>query len=170
MTPERDWHIAALPGALADAAARLNAADLPTRWSAADFRDAIDDPAMICLAAFPALAHPPVAEADLLAVGLVRSVADEAEVLSLAVAGDARRRGIGRALLAELLAELSQRSVRRLFLEVAANNAGAIALYRKAGFRDIGTRPHYYDRDGETVDARLMACDLTPHAPATPAP
>ena len=75
---------------------------------------------------------------------------DEAELLNLAVLPSARRRGVGEALLAEL----GRIASGDIFLEVAAPNAGAIALYRKLGWEGIGVRAGYYGRG--TVDAVVM--------------
>lgn len=83
-----------------------------------------------------------------------RAVAGEAELLTLAVDPAVRRRGLGRALLADFEAGCG---AARLFLEVAADNAAAIALYRSAGWGEIGRRPGYYARGQGAVDAVLMS-------------
>lgn len=87
---------------------------------------------------------------------LLRVIADEGEILTLAVAPPWRRRGIGRRLLAAGLAEAGARGARRLLLEVAADNEAGLALYRSHGFTAVGRRPRYY---GET-DAQLLAREL----------
>lgn len=87
----------------------------------------------------------------------LRAVGVEGDVQTIAVAESARGRGIGRALLAELLAEAERRGVRELFLEVRADNAAARALYESVGFREIGVRPRYYQP--EDVDAVVMKRD-----------
>lgn len=88
---------------------------------------------------------------------LFREAAGEAELLTLAVAPLAQRKGAASAILAEALRALT---ANRIFLEVAADNAPAQALYQKFGFEEIGRRPGYYAR-GEMgrVDAVLMALD-----------
>ncbi|MBB2202159.1 ribosomal protein S18-alanine N-acetyltransferase [Gluconacetobacter tumulisoli] len=86
-----------------------------------------------------------------------RVAADEAEILTLAVRGTARRQGLGRALLAWLRAEAASHGARRLFLEVSAHNAAARALYRAAGFAEAGRRRAYYP-DGS--DAFVLAARL----------
>jgi ribosomal-protein-alanine N-acetyltransferase len=96
---------------------------------------------------------------------LIRVVEDEAEVLTLAVTPLARRKGLGRRLTnsAELLA--AQKGAADLFLEVAADNSAAIALYESAGFRQAGLRAGYYPRPaGGTVDALILKKRLTPPA------
>ncbi len=83
-----------------------------------------------------------------------RTVADESELLRLAVGVEARRRGIGRLLLEAGLSVLRTRSLCRCFLEVRADNTPAIALYERVGFRLSGLRKGYY-RDGS--DALVYA-------------
>lgn len=84
----------------------------------------------------------------------LRAVGVEGDVQTIAVDAAARGRGIGRALLLELLAEAERRGVRELFLEVRADNPVARALYASVGFLDIGVRPRYYQP--EDVDAVVM--------------
>jgi [ribosomal protein S18]-alanine N-acetyltransferase len=84
----------------------------------------------------------------------LRAVGVEGDVQTIAVALDARGRGIGRALLDELLAEAGRRGVRELFLEVRADNDVARGLYASVGFAEIGVRPRYYQP--EDVDAVVM--------------
>ena len=91
---------------------------------------------------------------------LGRVVADEAELLLLAVARDHRRAGIGLLLLDATAQAARQRGARRLFLEVRAGNA-ARALYDAAGFRQIGCRRAYYrGRDGSVHDAHTLEREL----------
>ncbi len=87
----------------------------------------------------------------------LRAVGVEGDVQTIAVAEAARGRGIGRALLTELLAEAERRGVRELFLEVRADNPAARGLYESMGFREIGVRPRYYQP--EDVDAVVMKRD-----------
>lgn len=92
---------------------------------------------------------------------LGRIVADEAEVLTLAVDPASRRRGIGARLVAAFLAEAAARGAGRAFLEVAADNAAARALYAAAGFAEVARRRGYYrDPAGGAVDALVLARDL----------
>ncbi len=84
---------------------------------------------------------------------LMRVVADEAELLLIAVAPAAQRRGIGQALFDDFIAEARASGARRLHLEVRAGNA-AIAMYEAAGFRAEGRRTNYYHGPGgEQFDA-----------------
>ena len=91
---------------------------------------------------------------------LLRAAADEAEILSLAVLPAARRRGVGRRLLAEAIDRLVEAGVRRLVLEVAENNAAARGLYAGAGFAEVGRRPGYYRQGPRLVAALIMARNL----------
>lgn len=75
---------------------------------------------------------------------LLRQAADEAEVLTLAVRPEARRQGVARALLETGMLLLAAAGARRLLLEVAAENAPAIALYAALGFARAGERRDYY--------------------------
>ncbi len=73
-----------------------------------------------------------------------RQVADEAEILNLAVAPSARRRGEGGALLEAALEEFRSRGVSRAFLEVRESNETGMSFYEKRGFFKTGRRPGYY--------------------------
>ena len=92
---------------------------------------------------------------------LLRGVADEAEILTLAVRPEARRRGLGARLVGEGATTAAGRGAARLFLEVADDNAAALALYARAGFAEAGRRPGYYARpDGGRQDALILALNL----------
>ena len=86
---------------------------------------------------------------------LVRQVADEAEILTVATAPALRRRGIARQLLAGALDWLRDRGVRTVFLEVSERNASARALYAAAGFSPCGRRPRYYTDGSDALVLRL---------------
>ena len=73
-----------------------------------------------------------------------RQVAEEAEILNLAIVPAKRRRGEGGALLKAALEELQTRDVSRVFLEVRESNESAIAFYAKHGFSKAGRRAGYY--------------------------
>jgi ribosomal-protein-alanine N-acetyltransferase len=94
-------------------------------------------------------------------MAICRVVADEAELVTIAVRLAERRRGAGRALLAAALDHVRAAGARTLFLEVAVDNPGARTLYARAGFRDVGRRPAYFRRgDRPAVDAFIMRLDL----------
>lgn len=85
-----------------------------------------------------------------------RATVDEAELITIGVAPDARRTGIAAAMLGIMEGDLKRRGVKKVFLEVAADNTAAKNLYDQNGYIQIGRRPKYYDG----VDAILMAKDL----------
>lgn len=86
---------------------------------------------------------------------VARLVADEVEILNLAVAPEARRRGLATRLLEDALAQARGSGRRRVFLEVRESNAGAIAFYRCRGFAPSGRRMRYYS--GPSEDALVLA-------------
>jgi ribosomal-protein-alanine N-acetyltransferase len=88
---------------------------------------------------------------------LGRVAADQAEVLTLAVAPAVRRRGIAAGLLRGAKAEAAGRGAVYLFLEVSARNEAALALYRREGFTGLGRRRCYYP-DGS--DALVLRAEL----------
>jgi ribosomal-protein-alanine N-acetyltransferase len=90
---------------------------------------------------------------------LARVAADEAEILTLAVAVPACRRGLGRALLRAAQLEAAKRRARSMFLEVAERNAAARALYAGEGFVAVGRRRGYYAAAG---DALILCAPLSP--------
>ena len=96
---------------------------------------------------------------------LVRTAADEAEVLTLATIPQARRKGLASLLLEAAIREMAAGGVRSFFLEVAENNRPALALYAKSGFRAVGKRPNYYvSKQGGAVNALILRQDLNPEA------
>jgi ribosomal-protein-alanine N-acetyltransferase len=81
---------------------------------------------------------------------------DEVELLDIAIAARCQRKGLGRALLEEMLVLARLADMRRMVLEVRASNTPAIALYRSAGFEQIGLRRAYYPAAIGREDALLM--------------
>ena len=91
---------------------------------------------------------------------LLRTVADEAELLLLAVSKAVQRRGVGRALLDHFVDQGRSNGVRRLHLEVRDGNP-AVAMYQSFGFKVEGRRHKYYTgQDGSQHDALTMAYEL----------
>jgi len=93
---------------------------------------------------------------------LCRVAVDEAELLSIALLPDHRRRGGGRLLLDALIERCAAAGAATLFLEVAIDNAAALALYRRAGFREVGRRKGYYKVGAAVIDALVMKRELAP--------
>ena len=90
-----------------------------------------------------------------------RVILDEAELLTLAVSPDLRRQGRGAALVADFVNDSVRRGAVSAFLEVAADNAAARALYAATGWVRTGCRPRYYRApDGVRVDAVVMSRPL----------
>lgn len=88
---------------------------------------------------------------------VARAVAGEAELLTLAVAPEARRQGVARALMGDFYAAATARGATVAFLEVASDNAPARALYLGDGWIEAGLRRNYY---APGIDAILMRRDL----------
>lgn len=86
--------------------------------------------------------------------------ASQADIQTIAVAAEYRRRGIGAQLLRHLLDEAVARGVDDVLLEVRADNPGAQHLYETHGFTPIAVRPRYYQPDG--VDAIVMRWEASP--------
>ena len=139
------------PATRADGAAlaALHAAAFDEPWSADDILRFAEDRGGFALIAADGDADEPAGFI------LCRMIAGEAEVLTLAVRPELRRRGLGRALL-EAAIVLAGPTATAMFLEVAADNPGASALYAGAGFETVGRRAGYYGRPGGSVDAVVM--------------
>jgi [ribosomal protein S18]-alanine N-acetyltransferase len=91
-----------------------------------------------------------------------RMAADEAEILSIAVAETHRGRGLSNSLLLTHLGHLAGRGIRAVFLEVEENNPPARRLYERTGFTVVGRRERYYQQSGgEPLNALLMRRDLS---------
>jgi ribosomal-protein-alanine N-acetyltransferase len=94
-------------------------------------------------------------------MALCRVVAEESELLTIAVLPSHQRQGSGRRLMAAVIDRLREAGARTLFLEVGADNPPARALYEGLGFREVATRPAYYRRGtGPPADALVMRLDL----------
>ena len=98
---------------------------------------------------------------------LSRHAADEAEILTIAVAPAFQRRGVGRLLMGEVIARAHADRIASLFLEVDEANPAALALYRRLGFAPVGQRPDYYrERAGKPTGAVVMRLDMPGPRPA----
>jgi ribosomal-protein-alanine N-acetyltransferase len=85
-------------------------------------------------------------------------VADEAEILNIAVRPGLREAGLGSHLLGMILQISAKMGMKAAHLEVRASNVPAQRLYAKFGFEQVGVRPKYYPDTGE--DAFLMTLDM----------
>lgn len=126
-----------------EALARLHAAAFvrPRPWSAAEFAGILSGPGAFLLT-------------DGGGVLVGRALAGEAELLTLAVPRAARRRGIAARLVAAFEAEARARGATGAFLEVAAENAAARALYAGAGWTEAGRRRDYYAAGADALILR----------------
>lgn len=101
------------------------------------------------------------AEEQVVGFSLSRVVADEAELLLLAVARDAQRRGVGKMLLDRFLHDSAKRGAVALHLEVRDGNP-AVELYKSVGFKEVGRRSEYYTGcDGEIYDSLTLSWTST---------
>ncbi len=130
------------PGAMAQIHAA--AFTMPRPWSEQEIAAAIDDPWGIV-----------VTESSGFLLG--RVVAGESEILTLAVDPLAQRQGTGQRLVSAFVAQARAKGAESVFLEVAASNVAARALYEKCGFLQRGRRKNYYrDAEGQGVDALVL--------------
>ena len=122
---------------------------MPRPWSAKEFADLLASPLVFVIVTGPAFA-------------MGRVIAGEAELLTIATDPAQQRQGHGRAALIAFETEARARGGETAFLEVAATNPGALALYLSNGWQLTGRRPGYYHApDGSLVDAQILGKSLT---------
>jgi ribosomal-protein-alanine N-acetyltransferase len=132
----------------APALAALHAASFNRGWSEQEFEQLLTDRNVMA----------DRAASGRTSVGFIlsRRAADEAEILSVAVARAWRGGGLARRLLDLHLRRLAGLGLRTVFLEVDENNAPARRLYARAGFGEVGRRPGYYAGNGGNATAALV--------------
>ena len=135
----------------ASAIARLHGAAFHRGWSDGEIEGMLRDRHV--------LAHRATAGRSLRGFILSRLVADEAEILSVAVASARRGKGLARRLLDLHLRRLAGLGARAVYLEVDEGNTPALRLYRRAGFRQVGRRPGYY-QSSQGAAALVLRRDL----------
>ncbi|RJK97379.1 GNAT family N-acetyltransferase [Paracoccus aestuarii] len=118
---------------------------LPPPWPATAFAAMLDMPGVFLL----------TEGRDAFLLG--RALAGEAELLTLAVAPEARRGGVGRRLTAAFAGRAARMGADQAFLEVACDNLAARALYSAQGWLEAGRRRRYY---GPATDAIVMRLTL----------
>ena len=135
------------PATTADAEllAVMHRAAFEDPWAAAEIGSLLDGPGGFALIAEGACGFI-----------LCRAIGGEAEILTLAVEPMARRRGVARALVEAAATIAIGKGAEVFFLEVAEDNAAAIALYRSAQFNWAGRRPGYYRSGDQVTDALVM--------------
>jgi ribosomal-protein-alanine N-acetyltransferase len=144
------------PATLRDAPrlAALHGASFHRGWGEGEFED--------MLSQRNTLVHRLRLRSKFIGFAVSRIAADEAEILSIAIAPGQRGRGLSRQLLLTHLGHLAGRGVRTVFLEVEENNQPARRLYDRAGFTIAGRRERYYrEAGGEQLNALVMRRDLS---------
>jgi [ribosomal protein S18]-alanine N-acetyltransferase len=122
-------------------------------WSAGAFQDLLNKPTTRLYAAYESGA--------LKALVLAAVIRPECEILTVATAPSARRKGIGRGLMQHMLTEVSHAGAEDVHLEVATDNEAAIRLYHSLGFQKAGLRKAYYDRrPAPPVDALVLKLNI----------
>ncbi|WP_205042008.1 GNAT family N-acetyltransferase [Rhodoligotrophos defluvii] len=149
MCASGSWVIGAAGAADIPLLAQLHGDCFADAWSSADFAKLLAMPGTLGLIA-NRRGQPE-------GFALLRHTGEEAEILTIGVLPAARRKGLGRALLATALDCAAKLSARDVFIEVDIHNAPALALYRALGFAECGRRRGYYHyRDGTVADALIM--------------
>ncbi len=123
-------------------------------WTRGNFCDAIDSSYLCCVEEMAG---------ELCGYAVLMPGAAEAELLNIGVAAAFQRKGLGSKILSVMLETAADRGLIRVFLEVRENNIAAIALYRRAGFSQVGVRRGYYRSASGREDALVMACDSLPN-------
>ena len=131
--------VRAMSGADVEAVAAITA-EAALGWPAAELRAELARPHALSLV----LEAPAREGGGPLGVALLWVLGADAELLAVAIRGDARRRGHGRALMQAAIERARERGAERVLLEVRADNEAAISLYRALGFRLLDTRRRYY--------------------------
>jgi len=149
-----------MPGHLA-AIAAIEAVRFESPMSLRQLRDLAAQPAFV---GFVMLSKDREDE-DPMAYALCLAAGGGADLVSIATAPDAERRGVATRLLDHGLAELAARGCEDICLEVAIDNVAALALYHRLGFAEVGRRTGYYRRGGGLVDAIVMRRQLRQPVP-----
>jgi ribosomal-protein-alanine N-acetyltransferase len=144
--------IEAAPPTASELLASLHARAFPKPWSATEIAKLMENQAVF------ALVHGNGAEAQGFVMGW--AAAGDAEVLTVAVVPEARRKGFGAALVTAASVTALVRGAKSIHLEVAEDNSAARALYAKLGYAEAGRRHAYYAGEGGSIDAIVMRRDL----------
>ena len=127
--------------------AELHACAFDKPWSAAEIGKLLENPAVFALISRDSAPRGFV---------LAWAAAGDAEILTVAVVPEARRKGVGAALVTSAGVAALVRGASSMHLEVAEDNEAARALYRKLGYEEAGRRAAYYAGEGGAVDAIVM--------------
>ena len=138
----------------ADAVANLHARSFYRGWPRQDIEAYLLDSDTPTLVACDA-------RRNIAGFAMLRILGDDVELMTIAVDRKFQGRGVGEALMKACFEDLMMTPVKRMILEVAADNPAAIRLYNKLGFTKISERKGYYARpDGQPATALVMARDL----------
>ena len=148
------------------AIAALEAANFSAPWDEASIRAELENPLALWLAAEGEAAEGQAAEGEaaegeerpLLGYVGSQSCFEDADILNVCVAPEARRQGLAEALMRELETRLIPKGIEKITLEVRASNEPAIRLYEKLGYSQVGTRKNYYEKPRE--DALILQKSL----------
>lgn len=140
------------------AIAEIHAASFSQEWTADELSALLGQPGVEALVARRASLWSSTRPIGFV---ILRTAADEAEILTVAVLPARRGSGTGASLVAAAMRRLYRARVSHVFLEVDAENEPALSIYKRLGFKVVGDRPSYYGRDGTTRGlALVMRCDL----------
>ena len=124
-----------------------------TPWSVASFRNMLVSPG-VSATIYSSSAGP-------VGFALIRTVLDEAEIITISVIPEKQNQGFGAEILQAEVNKLVSASVSKVFLEVRKDNQNAVSLYKSAGFRQFSSRENYYKLStGQRVDASVYILDL----------
>ena len=142
------------------ALADIHAASFSHPWSDGELEKMFSNETYQCL-----VAHPPkTSKSKPAGFVFVRSIVEEAEIITIAIKPSARRKGIARRLMQAVIRNLEYDRKEKLFLEVDETNLAAIRLYKSLGFVKVGEREGYYPGDnsqsGKKSTALVMQLDL----------
>ena len=130
--------------------AMIHAIVLPSGWSADEFQNLLRGQGVTGYLALTKEGHA-------CGILLIRSVADECEILTLGVLYEMQRNGIASGLLTQACEVERQRGIHLVHLEVQEDNSDALAFYAKMGFLPTGRRKDYYTTRDGYKDAILMS-------------
>ncbi len=144
---ESRWHVRAMAPADLDEVARIEAAVYPFPWTRGNFADSL-------IAGYDAWCFD--VDAMLVGYAIVMWLPDEVHLLNISVDEPWQGRGLGRQMLAWLLADAGRRGAESMMLEVRPSNHRARALYESMAFRQIGVRRRYYPSWDDTREDALV--------------
>jgi ribosomal-protein-alanine N-acetyltransferase len=154
--PKPHFNVQAIGAERAEDCEQLHASSFAFPWSKIDFESYLTDPHI--------LADGAVSEGRREVVAgfiMSRLTPPDAEILTFAVDPARRGAGIGKDLLNRHVTNLERGGARLIFLEVGEENAAALALYQRLGFKIIGRRENYYLRaDGGRQAALTMRLEI----------